>query len=95
LIAYLFTYFSIKTTVKYVYLKKRLVYFNIKFNYYYIIFDNYKYKFHFFFGISSVEYFERFMTLSYYFAETAMGVDVHAQEEETKYTATIHRFEKS
>ncbi|XP_025262526.1 cytochrome P450 4C1-like [Camponotus floridanus] len=26
--------------------------------------------------------------------ETAMGVDVHAQEEETKYTATIHRGSK-
>jgi len=31
----------------------------------------------------------------HYFIETAMGVDVHAQEYETKYTATIHRFEKS
>lgn len=33
--------------------------------------------------------------LSHYFIETAMGVDVYAQEYETKFTTTIHRFEKS
>jgi len=76
--------------------KKITVCFNIKYNYYYIIFDSYKHQFYFFFEISNVGYFEGFMIiLSHYFAETAMGVDVHAQKKETKYTTTIHRFEKS
>lgn len=49
--------------------------------------------------VSNITYFDEkvvaIILINNYFAETTMGVDVHAQEIETEYTTTIHRSEKS